>query len=162
MKTIIFSAIVALLLAASASAETIIKYGVALPKNPEEGFSDVKAMFISKQGQVTGPLVYQLEGGGWTDSIKHTGRKSSLMASPSLGINVNAGYVFTQALLGPAVISSPDSILGGMGQFNNDFAIGLKDKDASIAFAYKHLSSAGIFQPNAGRDFIMLRVGVNF
>lgn len=151
-----------LLFCSSVYADSIIKYGVAVPKNGESKGA-TKAIFLTYQDHWFGPFIKQYEGGYWADSVGN-GRSSSLMGSASFGVNVNAGVVFTQALVGPAYISNPDTILGGPLQFNNDFALGLRDSDTgnTIGFAYKHISSAGIYHPNMGRDFLLLRVGVNF
>ena len=141
-------------------ADAVAKYGVMIPKECES-LSATKAVFVSKQSSLGGPFIKQLEVGGWDDTDGR-GRKSSGMASASAGLNVNAGYIFAQALVGPAIISTPDKLLGGRFQFNNDFALGLRDPKtgASIGAAYKHISSAGLEHPNEGRDFILFRVGI--
>jgi len=60
--------------------------------------------------------------------------------------------------LGPTYISTPDSVLGGHFQINTEFGLGMKDKLFYQGVLYKHLSSAGIYQPNIGRDFLMLQL----
>lgn len=150
-----------LLAASSASADTIVKYGANIPTQ-SENLGTTKAIFVAHQNRLIGPLVTQLEAGAWFDNSGGAGRRSSAMGSASFGVHVNSGYVYCQALVGPAVISTPDSALGGRFQFNNDFACGIRDPrtDATIGFNYKHLSSAGIYEVNQGRDFGLFRVSV--
>jgi hypothetical protein len=141
--------------------DTVIKYGANVP-NKEENIGSTKSLFVADQDILFGPFVRQYEFGGWIDNSGIEGRSSSVMASASLGVHVNAKYAFAQALVGPSIISDTDSNLGGHFQFNNDFAIGLRDPEtkATIGLSYKHLSSAGIYKPNKGRDFIMFRVSI--
>lgn len=149
------------LFTSTALADTVIKYGVNVPREGEK-LGSIKSIFLSNQAPIWGPVIRQYEIGGWVDNTGKPGQKSSLMVSPSVGVHVNAGVVYTQALVGPAFISSPDTALGGKFQFNNDFAIGLRDPEtkATIGFNYKHVSSAGLEMPNRGRDFLMFRVSI--
>jgi hypothetical protein len=150
-----------LLLTTSSFADTVFKYGVNVPSGDKK-LATTKALFIGEQSKLLGSVISQWELGGWFDNSGIEGRKSSVLGSVSLGVHVNAGYLFTQALIGPALMLPTDSNLGGPLQFNNDFALGLRDPEtkAAIGFAYKHISSAGIFKPNKGRDFIMFRVSI--
>ena len=145
-----------------AHADTVVKYGVELPKHGE-GYGATKALFLVYQDKWFGPFIYQYEGGTWFDNAGE-GRKSSGMINASFGVEVNAGYVFSQALAGPAIISSPDTVLGGPFQFDSDIAIGLKDpkNGNTIGINYTHISSGGLELPNKGRDFILFRVGIPF
>lgn len=142
-------------------ADTVIKYGANIPKE-HEPIGSSKAIFISDQETIFGPLIRQYEFGGWFDGSGVPGHKSSLLVSPSIGFNVNGGNLFAQALVGPALISSPDTALGGPFQFNNDFSFGVRDPDtkATIGLDYKHVSSAGLELPNRGRDFIMFKISL--
>lgn len=155
-----------MLISLVSSADTVIKYGANVPSDSEK-MGRTKAIFISQQQMVfphvgANWLITQYEIGAWFDNSGINGRSSSSMGSVSAGINVNTGYIFGQALVGPALISAPDSNLGGVFQFNNDVAFGLRDPDtnATFGFAYKHLSSAGIESPNRGRDFMLFRISI--
>lgn len=139
----------------------MIKYGSNVPSESER-IGRTKAIFISYQDVMFGPLIHQFEAGTWFDNSGIEGRKSSGLLGYSLGVNANAGSFFAQALVGPSFITATDSNLGGPLQFNNDFGFGIKDQHTggSIGITYKHVSSAGLELPNKGRDFIMFRVGV--
>lgn len=145
---------------ASWGSDLVIKYGVNVYK-PGEPLGSTKAIFVSRQSRLgQSPFVTQLEAGGWFDNSGMAGRKSSALFSASIGIDVNAGVFFGQALVGPALITHPDSQLGGPFQFNNDFALGIQDSKtgARLGLNYKHDSSAGLEQPNQGRDLYLFRV----
>jgi hypothetical protein len=159
MRVII--AILSLLIAAPSYADTIVKYGVNVSREDEK-LGSTKAIFIADQAPILGPIIRQYEIGGWVDNTGKPGQRSSLLGGASAGIHVNAGYLYAQALVGPSLISAPDSALGGHFQFNNDIALGLRDPDtkATIGLSYKHVSSAGLERPNRGRDFIMFRVSL--
>ena len=153
-----------LLLSSSALADTVIKYGVNVPK-PDESLGSTKAIFVSKQYPLgSSSFIYQLEVGGWFDNTGLAGHRGSALVSASVGLDVSADVFFAQALVGPALITHPDSVLGGPGQINNDFAFGLQDPRtrARLGFNYKHDSSAGLEQPNQGRDFYLFRASWSF
>lgn len=106
-------------------------------------------------------LTYQYEVGGWTDIAKH-GRKGSAYGTAQIGVEADAGITI-RAMVGPALISTPDAYLGGTFQFNEDFYAGIRGANGNTAgFKYKHISNAGIMQPNVGRDFAGLEVGIPF
>lgn len=162
MKTFLF--ILSFLITSWAHAsDTVIKYGANVPTETEN-LGTTKAIFIGQQFHLVGPLISQIEGGGWFDNSGEAGRRSSALFGGSLGINVDAHYAFAQALVGPALITRPDSALGGPLQFNNDVAIGLRDPStgATVGLNYKHVSSAGIETPNRGRDFWLFRVSFSW
>lgn len=153
--------LLAALLASSAFADTAVKYGANISKTGDP-LGGTKALFISYQEKVFGPLISQYEFGAWFDHTGLSGRSSSALAGASIGVQVNAGNMFSQALFGPALITSPDSVLGGLVQFNNDIVFGFRDLDAgsSIGACFKHISNAGLSSPNRGRDLIMFRVSL--
>lgn len=143
-------------------ADTVIKYGSNVSKDNEK-LGSTKALFVSQQRQWNPlPFVSQYEVGGWIDNSNINGRHSSGMISASTGVHVKSGPFFAQALVGPALITKIDSVLGGHFQFNNDVSFGLVDEEnnATVGIAYKHISSAGLSSPNLGRDFLMFRLSL--
>lgn len=96
--------------------------------------------------------------GGWLGGL---GEQSWFIGAP-VGLEVwipNSG-AYASAAVGPSRISHPDRILGGFGQFDCEFGLGLKTERANLGLTWKHFSSAGLAMPNLGRDFIGLQVGV--
>lgn len=144
----------------SASAGTYIGYGVGVGHSAEHGATETKVLNLGYRDDLFLGLSYQMEVGYFND-IAGNGRKSSAWVGPSLGVEVNAYPLTLRQMIGPSFLSTTDSYLGGHFQFNNDLYVGLKDKqDRSIGVNYKHLSSAGIYQPNIGRDLILVQVGL--
>jgi hypothetical protein len=108
-----------------------------------------------------GPFIEQAEIGGWTDRAGN-GRGGSAYGAYQLGFEVH-GPILGRIATGPALITSPDSYLGGVFQFTEDFFAGEEDAQGhSIGFIYKHISSAGIEQPNIGRDQMGFQIGLRF
>jgi hypothetical protein len=108
-----------------------------------------------------GPLVQQVEVGGFTDRAGN-GRSGSAYGAYQVGFEVH-GPILGRICTGPALISSPDSYLGGVFQFTEDFYAGEEDTHGhSIGFLYKHISSAGLEQPNIGRDQMGFQIGLRF
>ncbi len=101
------------------------------------------------------------EGGGWVDNGE--GRKSSLFMKGQVGAVPGPKIgVFGKAFLGPCFISAIDTMLGGHLQFCTDIGVGVRDKDTFMSVGYGHVSSAGIYSPNTGRDWLTFEVGVSF
>lgn len=99
--------------------------------------------------------------GGWVDSS--SGKSSSFLGSTQLGFEVDNGGVLASIFSGPAMISNPDSLLGGYFQFMTDVHFGIQDKQSNyFGIMYRHISSAGIETPNIGRDIIGLELRTPF
>ena len=142
------------------SRQLFLKYGVGFGSSAKERAVEVKTASIGKQRQFF-IFIDQWEVGGWFEQSNDPSRKSSGFIDYSVGLNVDAGYLYVQSLWGVAAITTKDSYLGGNFQFNQDFSLGVKDaRGVAIGLNYKHMSSAGIFTPNVGRDFISIRLGV--
>ena len=147
------------LLAQTCLADTYIKYGIGISKDQQLG--EVKVIAGGYQTPIYESIISQIELGYWSDP--HLGRKSSIFGNVSFGLDIQAGILYTQALWGIALISQTDSILGGNFQFNHDIFLGLRDKNGySIGIGYKHISSAGIYMPNLGRDMLMIKMAVPY
>lgn len=143
--------------------ETSIKYGLGAFHSAEPSPGLVKLVSLTWQRPAFNEhLIQQTEGGFFIDAAGGD-RRSSAFAFQSFGLNVNVGYFYVQNLIGAGFITCPDSYLGGPFQFTEDLAIGVKDEHGySIGLDYKHISSAGIYPINRGRDFFTLRLSVPF
>ena len=154
-----------LLLLASSQAHAgdfFYKYGVGIFRSADYGFGETKFASLGLQGNVSGPMIWQLEGGGFFDNAgPGSGRGSSAFGNFSMGLEARPGYFFIQSLWGVGGITHPDAMLGGPFEFNQDLIIGVKDFwGVGFALDYKHMSSAGIYNPNVGRDGLLLRASV--
>lgn len=163
MKVLILASVLwaALFLGRVANAdETYIMYGVGIGHSAEYGATETKVLGMGFRDDLFLGLHYQLEAGYFND-IVGGGRKSSGWAGLSVGVQVKAYPLTLRSMVGPAYLTTIDSYLGGHYQFNHDFFVGIHDKSGkSIGASYKHLSSAGIYQPNVGRDFVVIQVGL--
>lgn len=154
------------LLAASAAygkepPQSFFKYGVGIANSATESRAEVKILTIGRTMPLGSLLAHQWEVGGWVDNSSDQTRKGSGFGSYAFGVNVNAGYLYAQSLWGVCAITTRDSYLGGNLQFNQDLSVGLRDsRGVMVGANYKHISSAGIFMPNQGRDFLLIRLAI--
>jgi hypothetical protein len=165
LAVLVLSTVELLLSVYDAHAEDFIKYGVGIGPSADYGSGETKAFSIGHEDSILpiGPFIYQVELGGYFDSASGVGRSGSAFGNGSLGVECTPGYFYLQGLLGAGLISTPDTLLGGMFQFNEDFVIGVRDNHGTgIGIDYKHISSADIESPNIGRDFVMLRLSTSW
>jgi hypothetical protein len=141
--------------------QTFFKYGVGVFKSANRSAVEVKTISVGRQRPLGYYMIYQYEVGGWMDTRDDAGRKSSGFANVATGINLNIGPMYAQSLWGVALITNTDSYLGGHEQFNEDLAIGIKDwRGVGLGINYKHISSAGLWQPNMGRDMMSVKLNI--
>lgn len=136
------------------------RYGVGLFNTAQYGHASTKLFSLGREEDLFGPFIHQGEIGLYADQSGH-GRKSSAFGFYSIGVEVNPGYFLARSLWGIGAITHPDAMLGGQFQFTQDLFIGVKDyKENAIGLNYKHISSAGIYTPNKGRDFLTVQVEI--
>lgn len=117
---------------------------------------------VGIQEDVWFPLKQRFNLGGWSD-LRGNGYDSSAFLGYQLGFEVTNQVFQMSVWSGPSVITNPDSALGGPLQFNETVFFGIVDKDKNaIGIAYNHLSSAGIYDPNQGRDYIGMEISFPF
>lgn len=167
-RRILLLVILALLLAKQAHCEEynkqnhyFFRYGVGVFESAAGSPTETHILSVGAQFPLTKYFMWQIEGGGWNDVRSDMGRQSSFFFSPSLGLDLDFHPFYVQALIGPALITTPDVYLGGNFQFTEELGFGIKDRrGVGIGLSYKHFSSAGIENPNVGRDFMTLKVFV--
>lgn len=139
-------------------AEIFSRYGIGVYNSAKYNRAEVKVISLGYQKD-SKILLYQIEGGYWSDSIISDNRKGSFFGNLSSGIRVTPNSFYVESLWGISLISTLDSMLGGHFQFNQDLGLGVLDKKGkSIGVNYKHMSSAGLYRPNLGRDFFTIKV----
>lgn len=153
-----------LLAKVSLADETYFKFGVGVFNSAKDSRAESKVAAIGHQNSLFSKyFLQQFEAGAWNDSRKDLGRKNNAYASYSVGLPIEIGNFYTQYLVGVALFVTTDSYLGGIGQFCQDVGVGfVGDNGNRIGIGYKHISSAGVFSPNIGRDYVMLKMGVPF
>lgn len=158
---LMLATIVSLTISADPEIQTRYGVGVFVPNasNPAE----VKLLSFALQDQFGSMFIHKGEIGFYGDSRADLGRRTSGYLGYSLGVRVGPQLtgLYLETLWGVAAISHTDVWLGGNLQFMGDLAIGFQDRQGKcIGVAYKHISSAGIFMPNKGRDFLVIQVCV--
>ncbi len=144
-------AIIALLFATLSNAEVVTSAGLGKSVLADKPFERIAA--IGYQAKLASDVFFRPELGYFSDL---TGRgESSAFISGILLLEVSGFHVG----VGPSYLSNPDSVLGGFYQFNTELGAGVRDEHLYLGVIYKHLSSAGIEEPNKGRDFLMLQIG---
>ena len=104
---------------------------------------------------------YKYEFGGWVDNVS-SDRKSAGYASASLGIEPKfSDWFYINSFWGVALITNTDTQLSTPYEFMQDLGVGVKDsRGVRIGTGYKHISNAGIKQPNRGRDFLFINLQI--
>lgn len=135
--------------------ESYFKVGAGL--NPP----DMTQVAFGSHTPLLGSIIEQKEVGLWGDNKPIRGRSSSWYAQYGVGAHAVNGAFYAQAVTGVAYITDPDSHLGGHVQFVQDAGLGLLSEEGfGVGLSYKHVSSAGLYTPNKGRDFILLRLSL--
>lgn len=136
---------------ANGDSGTYLKYGAGI-----NGDAPRLSIFTGYQGYLTNIVEYQLEAG--------IPRPGIFGVSPSIGVStMSRSGMFLKVFFGPLLLTNWDDRLGGLFQFNNDLELGLKGQNGfAIGVNYKHISNAGITQPNLGRDFILLKLQLEY
>lgn len=160
MKTKLL-ALWALMYSTIAQAESFLGYGLGIFGSAQYTPAETKVLTLGYRDDFVFGLKKQWEIGAWFDSAGH-GRSGSGIFSYQIGLEVTPGVFVLRSMHGLAYITNPDAYLGGsFPQFNHDIYLGVRDdRDRAIGLKYKHISSAGIFSPNMGRDFMMVELGV--
>ncbi len=123
--------------------------------------SETKFVNIGVRSYLGLGLTRAVEGGAWTDRAG-AGRRSSGYVSGLIGVEAD-GPCTARVMVGPALITTPDAYLGGHFQFTEDFFLGIRGKsDNTVGVHYRHFSSAGIYEPNIGRDFAGVEISIPF
>lgn len=136
------------------------KYGMGLLDGVPTG--SIKIFSIRHEAYEFGPVHSAREGGLWVDNLGN-GRSGAAFAKYQLGVKPGSrSGLYAKSFWGVQLQSSIDTRLGGYLQFSQDFGVGLRDETSFVEAGYSHTSSAGIFSPNYGRDFVTLSLGVRF
>lgn len=152
--------ILALLASTNSYAGSFFKYGLGMFGSAEYGAATVKYFGFGYEDKLIGPFIEQYELGLFVDTSGHD-RKGSGFGFYSIGVESNPGYFVLRSTFGLGAITSPDAMLGGRFQFTEDLFLGVRDdRGCMIGIDLKHISSAGIEQPNAGRDFAVVQVEI--
>jgi len=137
-------------------------YGVGVfDKNSST--ADVKLFSIGYQDKLIWFLDQKYEGGLWTDIRRDMGRSSSGYIAYSLGTEASKDWFYIHSFWGLALITHTDAYLGTPYQFMQDLGLGFEgDNEVRIGLNYKHISNAGIKEPNKSRDFLQIKIQIPY
>jgi Lipid A 3-O-deacylase (PagL) len=135
--------------------EVFLGYGLGVFNN-----SDTRVVNLGYREDIWQGIYWQNKLGFWSDGSGDPNRGSSLYASSGPGLLIDLDPIEIRNGIGLAIISSPDSYLGGIfPEFNENLYVGLRDKRGNgIGVEYEHLSNAGIYSQNMGRDFLEIQL----
>lgn len=98
-------------------------------------------------------ITYRLDFGAWTDvGLNRRGAPfSSVLIGKRAGEYTSLNFT---AMVGILIMGSPDSALALPFNFTEEVALGYQQ----VSVGYKHVSNAGIKEPNLGRDYVFLNL----
>lgn len=136
------------------------KYGMGLLDGSPTG--SIKQFSLRSESRFIGPVHTAAEGGLWVDNLGG-GRRGAVYGKYQLGVQSGPQVgVYASGYWGIELQSSTDTQLGGYLQFCQDAGIGIRDETSFVQATYSHVSSAGIYRVNRGRDFVLLSFGLRF
>lgn len=136
----------------AADTQTNLRLGVGHTKSKQTAYY---AMTFDRYWTKHG--FYRLEMGAWTPN--QAGQQSAFLGG--FGIGVTEGNLDTfhmQVYLGVVALSRGDNLLSAPFNFTQEFGVGYDQ----FGFGIKHISNAGLYQPNIGRDFIYFNYRLDF
>lgn len=162
MKTMLGSSLL-LFMASMANADLTLNYGVGIAHSAKYSAFETKMFSAGIKNDLYGPFIEKYDLGLWADQIGE-GRKSSGFASYNLGIKVEPSILYMESSWGVGAVTNRDTYLGGnFPQFFQDLYAGVQDnRKTKMGLNYRHISSAGLYKPNRGRDFVTVRIEVGF
>lgn len=162
VKVILWTLALTILFTLTSRAEDYaFKYGMGLLNGEKTG--NIKLFSLRTESREFGPIYSGREIGLWVDNLGD-GRKGGAFGKYCFGVKpgANSDGLYAKSMWGVQLQSSIDTQLGGYAQFSQDFGLGIRDRGSFVEGGYTHVSSAGIFTPNRGRDFLTLSLGVTF
>lgn len=137
------------------ASEAFMGYGVGIFNDASSFIGQNKYAELGYREFVWEGVFWQNRLGYWGEGSGDKTRQNSFWYSSTMGLEVDLQPLEIRGGVGPALISNPDSQLGGYFQFNEHMSIGLRDKKGDgMALDYNHLSCASLCNPNRGRDSI--------
>ena len=144
--------------------EGFFGFGVGLANSAKNSRGEVKLFNGGIREDLFQGIYLQGKFGYWGDGSGDPNRSGSLFVSAGPGFLVDLSPLEIRTGWSLAMISTPDGYLGGrFPQFNGEIYVGLRDyRGNGVGLQYDHISSAGLVNPNAGRDFFTLQVSQRF
>lgn len=152
-------ALMTVLSSISNASEVGIKYGLQV--TDQVTAKEVKFVSAEYQAPISNIFRHKFAVGSWFDQNINLGQSSSQFTAYSMGIKVDAGYLYVENMFGIGLISRTDALLSTNFEFTEELGAGIQDKLGKyIGFTVKHFSNAGLQLPNYGRNFMLISAGV--
>jgi len=144
----------------SYAGEGFMAFGVGVFSTAKRGYGSVKTFSLGHRIDLMEGIYWQNRLGAWGQGSNPDGMRSGGFGSSGPGLRVDLAPVELYAGYGVAVITTPDSYLGGrFPQFQGEIGVTLRDRGGNgIGLEYQHISSAGLNMPNMGRDFLVFKL----
>ena len=149
--------LLSLLLTSNSFADEVFgSYGLGIFKSALNSRTEVKVASFGYRAELYDGYYWQYKGGYWSEQSGDPTRKSSAYFSTGPGVTIDLSPIEFRGSWGICAITQTDSYLGGnFPQFNGEIYAGVRDKRQNgIGVKYEHVSSAGVFTPNQGRDLV--------
>lgn len=139
--------------------EGFVGYGLGILHGADDFLGQSKYIDLGYRADMWNGIYWQTKIGGWGEGGPDLTRKGGGFTSTGIGLEVDLQPVELRGGGALALITTPDSQLGGYFQFNEDISVGLRDKHGNgIALQYNHISCGTLCSPNLGRDFMILEL----
>jgi hypothetical protein len=155
-----FGPILLMILSACAHSSHL-KYGVGLNDGP---FPDTQVKIIGiGSSRPLGPIFdMQHEAGLFADNRSGLG-PTGYVSPAMIGLETKGPGLYAHYFVGPSLITQTDQRLSSILEFENSFELGIRDyRGISLGANLTHFSNAGLWLPNMGRDFLGVRLNINF
>lgn len=99
------------------------------------------------------PFKLLIDVGYYDDSRPN--RNPSLTVAALVGPELKNNFGYISLFSGPGVLAAPDPTMGGPFQFFHELSIGIIDYNTQLKLGgfCRHISNAGIYNRNEGKDF---------
>lgn len=143
------------------SDDVTVNFGTGVFNSGKDSLAETKVLYGGYNYYLhERTLFWRTEFGGWVDTAG-SGRGSSAFGSQMLGVNAENEFFYAQGAAGVALLSNTDSFLGGNIAFTETASIGINGShNTKVGVFYKHISNAGLYDPNIGRDFIGVQINI--
>lgn len=139
--------------------EGFVGYGLGVFHGADDFLGQSKYINLGYRADLGAGIYWQTKVGAWGEGGPDLTRKGGGFGSTGVGLEIDLQPIELRGGGALATITTPDSQLGGYFQFNENMAVGLRDKrGAGIAVEYDHISCGSLCSPNLGRDFIILEL----
>jgi hypothetical protein len=136
-----------------------INYGLGTNKH-QRSLTEVKLITLQMKNNLIKETIQQtFEVGYYADNTAVS--RNNAFIDYMLGVEAKSKSMFISGNSGIGFLSKTDPLLSTSFQFIHELTFGMYEYNetnkSKIGLSYRHISNAGIKQPNFGRDFIAIK-----